>query len=109
VQGVLNRSFAVASDGGALDPWRSRGGRDCTARITELLGQLAGLLAETERPETPGTKRHTHKRHTHAHPRVTRTVEEAAERLGIGKTEAYAFVTSGELESIRIGRLRRIN
>jgi excisionase family DNA binding protein len=27
----------------------------------------------------------------------------------VGKTTAYAFVRSGELESVRIGRLRRIH
>jgi excisionase family DNA binding protein len=36
-------------------------------------------------------------------------VEEAAERLHIGKTKTYALVKSGELESVLIGRLRRIH
>jgi excisionase family DNA binding protein len=36
------------------------------------------------------------------------TVEEAAERLGIGRTLMYALVKSGDVESIAIGRLRRI-
>jgi excisionase family DNA binding protein len=36
------------------------------------------------------------------------TVEEAARLLGIGRTTAYALVKSGELESIPLGRLRRI-
>lgn len=36
------------------------------------------------------------------------TVEEAAEQLGIGRTLAYALVKDGEIESVRIGRLRRI-
>ena len=40
--------------------------------------------------------------------RLVLTVEEAAERLGIGRTLMYALVTSGEVESVRIGRLRRI-
>lgn len=42
-------------------------------------------------------------------PRVLLTVEEAGERLGIGRTTAYSLVRSGELESVRIGRLRRIS
>ncbi len=36
------------------------------------------------------------------------TIEEAAHRLGIGRTLMYALVTSGEIESVTIGRLRRI-
>jgi excisionase family DNA binding protein len=36
------------------------------------------------------------------------TVEEAARRLGIGRTLMYSLVTSGEVDSITIGRLRRI-
>ena len=42
-------------------------------------------------------------------PRVLLTVEEAGERLGIGRTTAYSLVRSGALESVRIGRLRRIS
>ena len=36
------------------------------------------------------------------------TVEQAADRLGIGRTLAYALVSAGEIESVQIGRLRRI-
>jgi len=36
------------------------------------------------------------------------TIEEAAQRLGIGRTLMYALVSSGEVESVTIGRLRRI-
>ncbi|MGH3611660.1 MAG: excisionase family DNA-binding protein [Pseudonocardia sp.] len=42
-------------------------------------------------------------------PRVLLTVAEAAEQLGVGKTTTYALVRSGELESVLIGRLRRIH
>ncbi len=43
------------------------------------------------------------------HPeRIVLTVEEAAERLGVGRTLLYALVRSGDIESIAIGRLRRI-
>ncbi|MFI9008835.1 helix-turn-helix domain-containing protein [Actinosynnema sp. NPDC053489] len=45
----------------------------------------------------------------HMPTRVLLTVEEAAERLGIGKTKAYTLVKSGDLESVLIGRLRRIH
>ena len=36
------------------------------------------------------------------------TVEEAARRLGIGRTVAYGLVATGHLESVKIGRLRRV-
>lgn len=40
--------------------------------------------------------------------RVLRTVEEAAERLGIGRSNMYRLLATGQVRSIRIGRLRRI-
>lgn len=40
--------------------------------------------------------------------KVLLTVEEAAELLGIGRTMAFALVRNGDLESVQIGRLRRI-
>ena len=40
--------------------------------------------------------------------RLVLTVEEAAECLGIGRTLMYALITTGEVESVRIGRLRRV-
>ena len=36
------------------------------------------------------------------------TVEEAADRLGVGRTLMYSLVSSGAIESVRIGRLRRV-
>jgi len=41
--------------------------------------------------------------------RVLLTVEEVAERLGIGRTMVFRLVKEGEIESVRIGRLRRIH
>jgi excisionase family DNA binding protein len=35
-------------------------------------------------------------------------VEEAADQLGVGRTLMYALVSSGAVESVRIGRLRRV-
>jgi excisionase family DNA binding protein len=40
--------------------------------------------------------------------RLLLTVEEAADRLSIGRTKAYELMASGELESVTIGRCRRI-
>ena len=36
------------------------------------------------------------------------TVDEAARRLGIGRSHAYIFVMKGEIPSVKIGRSRRI-
>lgn len=40
--------------------------------------------------------------------RLLLTVEEAAQRLGVGRTTMYALIGKGEIESVPIGRLRRI-
>jgi excisionase family DNA binding protein len=40
--------------------------------------------------------------------RMLLTVEEAAERLGIGRSTMYTLITSGEIDSIHVGRLRRL-
>lgn len=40
--------------------------------------------------------------------RVLLTAEEAAESLKIGRCKVYDLIRTGELESIKIGRLRRI-
>ena len=36
------------------------------------------------------------------------TVEEAAQRLALGRTTVYALLKDGQISSVRIGRLRRI-
>lgn len=36
------------------------------------------------------------------------TIAEAAERLGMGRTFVYELVARGEIESIKLGRARRI-
>jgi excisionase family DNA binding protein len=41
-------------------------------------------------------------------PRLLLTVEQAAEVLGVGRSTMYALVLSDTVESIHIGRLRRI-
>jgi len=40
--------------------------------------------------------------------RLLLTVEEAAARLHVGRSTAYALVLSGQLESVTVGRLRRV-
>lgn len=36
------------------------------------------------------------------------TVEDAAERLSLGRTKVYELIRSGELEAVRIGKSRRV-
>lgn len=36
------------------------------------------------------------------------TVQQAAQQLGIGEATTWALVSSGQLRSLRIGKLRRI-
>ena len=43
-----------------------------------------------------------------AAPRIVLTVEQAAESLGIGRTLMYELISSGAVESVLIGRLRRV-
>jgi excisionase family DNA binding protein len=70
--------------------------------IADLLARLAVLIS-TQSPDTEAPI-------TQPVPaRVLLTVEEAAERLHIGKTKTYALVKAGEIESVLIGRLRRIH
>lgn len=45
---------------------------------------------------------------TDKQPRLLLTVEEAAERLNIGRTLTYALLKAGKLESVQIGRVRRV-
>lgn len=40
--------------------------------------------------------------------RLLLRIEEAADRLGIGRSLMYRLVLSGEVESVPVGRLRRI-
>jgi len=41
-------------------------------------------------------------------PRVMLTVEQAADAIGIGRTTMFALLKAGDVESVRIGRLRRV-
>lgn len=43
-----------------------------------------------------------------AGPDLLLTVEEAARRLKIGRTQMYSLINSGQVETVTIGRLRRI-
>jgi excisionase family DNA binding protein len=73
-----------------------------TTEIADLLARLAVLMSDQlPTPVVPAFRPMP--------ARVLLTVEEAAERLHIGKTKTYALVKAGEIESVLIGRLRRIH
>ena len=41
-------------------------------------------------------------------PRVLLTVEDAADRLSIGRTTMYALIKAGHVNTVRVGNLRRV-
>jgi excisionase family DNA binding protein len=43
-----------------------------------------------------------------ANDKLLLTIEEAARRLGIGRSHTYSYVLRGELESVKLGRSRRV-
>lgn len=91
----------MSIDAGQSVPRRASGDT-CATEIAGLLARLAVLMSK----QSPDTQTRV------AQPipiRVLLTVEEAAERLHIGKTKTYALVKAGEIESVLIGRLRRIH
>ena len=69
--------------------------------LAALLAQLAQALTDHMQPAPVESNPMPE--------RVLLTVEEAADRLGIGKTKTYELVRTGALESVQIGRLRRIH
>ena len=75
-----------------------------TPNLADVLTQLAKVLMEhtTTLPPAPEPQKP-------ASERILLTVEEAAKRLGIGRTFAWRLVRTGELESVQIGRLRRVH
>jgi excisionase family DNA binding protein len=74
--------------------------RQRAAEIATLVGKLAALLTSDVEDDTPPRQVPVS--------RVLLTVQEAAERLGIGRSLMYDLLRSGEVESVRIGRLRRV-
>jgi len=47
-------------------------------------------------------------RRSHLDEKLLLTIEEAAQRLGIGRSHAYIYVMRGELPSVKLGRARRV-
>lgn len=69
--------------------------------VAALLAQVVQLLASKEPASVPEPRESVAES-------VMLTVEEAAERLRIGRTTAWRLVKSGQLRSVLIGRLRRV-
>jgi excisionase family DNA binding protein len=69
--------------------------------IASVMARLVELMSHQPPDEVPEPRQTPE--------RVLLTVEEVAERLGIGRTTTFRLVKAGEIESVRIGRLRRIH
>ncbi|MGH3859975.1 excisionase family DNA-binding protein [Actinokineospora sp.] len=67
--------------------------------LASLIAQVIDALTQPEPPIPPPAHDN----------RVLFTVEEAAQQLRIGKTRAWQLISTGELQSVQIGRLRRIH
>lgn len=93
-----------ANSESSINPRRTTTVSDQTraTEIAALLAQLAVIMSE----QSVTTDKPPVSRPMPA--RMLLTVEEAAEQLGIGRTLLYKLITRGEIESIRIGRLRRV-
>lgn len=68
-------------------------------RRADITGEVVDMTTDTT--AVPGDEHHRALR-------VLLTVEAAAERLSISRTRMYALIKSGEVTSVRVGRLRRI-
>lgn len=76
---------------------------DAHLELASLLHRLGELLAEItahQPPVIPEPRQSPE--------RTLLTPEEAAMRLGVGRTTMYRLMGSGEIESVQIGRLRRV-
>jgi excisionase family DNA binding protein len=96
-----NVPFAdLAAAQAAVDTWAS--GYNTTrphqsldmASPAEALGQTSVTVDAVSRAERP--------------PRLLLTVEEAAERIGICRSNMFKLIRRGEIQSVRVGRLRRV-
>jgi excisionase family DNA binding protein len=60
----------------------------------EALGSASVMVDAVSRAERP--------------PRLLLTVEEAAERIGICRSNMFKLIRRGEIQSVGVGRLRRV-
>lgn len=76
--------------------------------IATLLARLAELIADSAPPKTEPTPVVIPAQRAMPE-RVLLTPEEAASRLGIGRTTMYSLIKTNEVISVQIGRSRRIS
>lgn len=69
-------------------------------RLHGTPAETAAAINGTPREDTPPM--------TTPDNRVVLTIEQAAERLGIGRTTMYALIKTGQIRTVTIGRLRRV-
>lgn len=78
-------------------------------RVARLLTEIRLLLAAAEREVERSAPRPAEPvRAAHPAPRTLLAPAEAAELLGLGRTRIFALIRTGEVESVKIGRSRRI-
>lgn len=90
----------------AADTWEPSAPRLRRCRMTTARAEISAALAQLAQALTNDTPQPIPERPIPE--RVLLTVEEAAEQLRIGRTTAWRLVSNGELESVRIGTLRRV-
>lgn len=59
-------------------------------------------------PQGPGRRGHRPLPEGGVGHRLLLTVEEAADRLSVGRTYMFELIRSGSVDSVRVGRLRRV-
>lgn len=74
--------------------------QDNADKIARLFAELFELITEQQRGVIPSPRTSPEQ--------ALLTVEEAAQRLHIGRTRMFGLLKSGEIDSVQIGRSRRI-
>lgn len=75
------------------------------AEVAALIARLTELLTNNGLSETPDAQPEPVRKMPE---RVLLTPEEAAARIGVGRTTMYRLIRTKEIVSVQIGRLRRI-
>jgi excisionase family DNA binding protein len=70
--------------------------------------QLIDLSDDTTRGLRTSSATNGAPQRTENPPRLLLTVEEAAERVGICRSNMFKLIRQGDVESVKVGRLRRV-
>jgi excisionase family DNA binding protein len=68
--------------------------------MEQLMYRLAGEAGTTRATTEVGSRAEM--------PRLLLTVEEAAQRIGICRSNMFKLIREGEVRSVKVGRLRRV-